>query len=58
VSECQAELLRPGADPVSPTLERVKEDDKLAACLKTFIKRISAVSYTLRNHAHHMEAKP
>ena len=42
------ELLRPGADPASPTLERVKEDDKFAAYLKTFITRISAVTCPLR----------
>ncbi len=46
------------ADPVFATLERVKEDDKLAAYLKTFITRISAVSCALRDHAHHLEVKP
>ena len=48
MSGCQAELLRPGADPVFPTLERVKENDKLAAYSQTFITRISAVTCALR----------
>ena len=37
-----------GAEPVFPSLERVKEDDKFAAYLKTFITRISAVTCPLR----------
>ena len=40
------------------TLERVKDDDKFAAYLKTFIKRISAVSCALRDDAHQLEVKP
>ena len=46
------------ADPVSPTLERVKEDDKFAAYSKTFITRISTMSCALRDQAHHLEVKP
>ncbi len=36
------------ADPVFATLERVKENDKLAVYAETFITRISAASCALR----------